>query len=85
MVQFKPFLKWAGGKTRVVEELANIIESKPLNCDWTIGTGERYFEPFLGSGAMFFGLKSKGIIKTKKKSKRTDEREKRKENVLCQA
>ena len=72
MVQFKPFLKWAGGKTRVVEELANIIESKPLNCDWTIGTGERYFEPFLGSGAMFFGLKSKGIIKTKKKSKLSD-------------
>ena len=58
MVQFKSFLKWAGGKTRVVEELVNLIKSKPLNCDWTIGTGERYYEPFLGSGAMFFGLKA---------------------------
>lgn len=72
MVQSKPFLKWAGGKTRVVDELVNLIESKPLNCDWTVGEGERYYEPFLGSGAMFFGLKCKGIINTKKKSMLSD-------------
>jgi len=72
MVHSKPFLKWAGGKNRVVDELTKIIKLRPLDCDWTIETGQRYHEPFLGSGAMFFGLKSKGLIKTKMKSQLSD-------------
>jgi DNA adenine methylase len=41
-----PFIKWAGGKRRLVHMLAKFC---PENM-------ERYFEPFLGSGALFFHL-----------------------------
>lgn len=42
----RPFLKWAGGKGRLVQELSQFI---PKNY-------ERYIEPFLGGGALFFSL-----------------------------
>lgn len=42
-----PLLKWAGGKRRLLSHLL------PL----TPGTFDRYFEPFLGGGAMFFRLR----------------------------
>ncbi len=48
------FLKWAGGKKRLVFTLDKLT---PENI-------ERYFEPFLGSGAFFFYL-----VQTKKKFK----------------
>ncbi len=48
------FLKWAGGKRRLVAILDKLT---PDNID-------RYFEPFLGSGAFFFHL-----IQTRKKFK----------------
>jgi len=41
-----PFLKWAGGKRRLVTSLDKLT---PTSVD-------RYFEPFLGSGAFFFHL-----------------------------
>ncbi len=41
-----PFVKWAGGKSQLVPELDLMIPSK----------FNRYFEPFLGGGAMFFHL-----------------------------
>lgn len=41
-----PFVKWAGGKTQLLVELDKVIPSE----------FERYFEPFLGGGAMFFHL-----------------------------
>jgi DNA adenine methylase len=44
----KPFLKWAGGKRRLVSKLVALIG--PLH------EGSTYFEPFLGSGAVFFAL-----------------------------
>jgi DNA adenine methylase len=44
-----PFLKWAGGKTQLLSVLNRHIPS----------TFNRYFEPFLGGGAMFFYLSSK--------------------------
>jgi len=68
----KPFLKWAGGKHRVVEELTNIIQERPLSVDWNVCSGFRYHEPFLGSGSMFFGLRSNGLIQTRKKSHLND-------------
>ncbi len=43
-----PFVKWAGGKTQLLKELNTMIPSK----------FNRYFEPFLGGGAMFFHLVS---------------------------
>lgn len=43
----KPFLKWAGGKSKLLPQL---VELRPQ-------TYNTYFEPFLGSGALFFRLK----------------------------
>jgi DNA adenine methylase len=55
----KPFLKWAGGKTQLLDEFdkrlpSEIKDSKAI---------ERYVEPFIGGGAMFFFLKRKYDIK----------------------
>ncbi len=43
----RPFLKWAGGKTRVVPHLRRALD--PLDA-------ERLVEPFVGSGAVFLNL-----------------------------
>ena len=45
----KPFVKWAGGKRQLLPVIANHVPSK----------FDRYFEPFLGGGAVFFSLVSK--------------------------
>ncbi|MGL6343392.1 MAG: DNA adenine methylase [Waterburya sp.] len=45
----RPFLKWAGGKSKLLPEI-----SKRLPPDY-----EQYFEPFLGGGAVFFFLNPK--------------------------
>ena len=45
----KPFLRWAGGKSRLLGALLPFAPSKFRN----------YHEPFLGSGAMFFALRSR--------------------------
>jgi DNA adenine methylase len=42
----KPFVKWAGGKRQILPVIARHIPNK----------FERYFEPFLGGGAVFFSL-----------------------------
>ena len=47
-----PLLKWAGGKRQLLPVLA---EYYPRRFD-------RYFEPFFGSGAVFFDLLSKGAL-----------------------
>ena len=45
----KPFLRWAGGKRWLAEILKPIVSKR-------ISENNVYFEPFLGSGAMFFSL-----------------------------
>ena len=45
-VPARPFLKWAGGKTQILDKLLAILPDK-------IGT---YHEPFVGGGAVFFAL-----------------------------
>jgi DNA adenine methylase len=45
-VEARPFLKWVGGKTQLLEELG-----RRLPAQW-----ECYHEPFLGGGALFFAL-----------------------------
>jgi DNA adenine methylase len=48
-VSARPFLKWAGGKTQLLPKLLSRV---PSNYN-------RYFEPFLGGGALFFTLQPK--------------------------
>lgn len=48
-----PFIKWAGGKSRLISQIKNFIPKEFNN----------YFEPFLGSGALFFYLVSSFKIK----------------------
>ena len=42
----KPFLKWAGGKRRLLPSLLPLVTRSILT----------YYEPFLGGGAMFFAI-----------------------------
>lgn len=46
----KPFLKWPGGKRWIAKELAHVIAAR---------LSYRYYEPFLGGGAVFFALHPK--------------------------
>jgi len=45
-IKAKPFVKWVGGKRSI---LTTLREKLPEDCD-------RYYEPFLGGGALFFSL-----------------------------
>jgi len=47
-----PLLKWVGGKSRLLQP---VIEKFPLEFD-------RYIEPFLGGGAIFFALGKQGSL-----------------------
>jgi DNA adenine methylase len=49
-IQAKPFLKWAGGKGQLLEQFQFRFPQE-LNGKGII---KRYYEPFLGSGAVFF-------------------------------
>ncbi|MCK4325233.1 DNA adenine methylase [bacterium] len=57
--QARPFLKWAGGKTQLIDELIKRFP-EAIKEKQTIDT---YIEPFIGGGALFFYLKGKYIIK----------------------
>ena len=52
----KPFLKWVGGKTQILEEVINLFPSEINN----------YYEPFVGGGSVLIGMLSKGIPVTGK-------------------
>ncbi|MFH1440522.1 MAG: DNA adenine methylase [Candidatus Omnitrophota bacterium] len=49
-IQARPFLKWAGGKGQLLEQF-QLRFPQELNGKGII---KRYYEPFLGSGAVFF-------------------------------
>jgi len=49
----KPILKWAGGKARLAPQIADAFGAP---CEGT------YYEPFLGSAAVFLHLKEQGLV-----------------------
>lgn len=46
----KPFLKWAGGKTQLINDIAEALPEKITKSNFT------YIEPFVGSGAVLFWM-----------------------------
>ena len=47
----RPFLKWAGGKGQLLEQLRSHLPHELIS-----GSLSRYVEPFIGSGALFFNV-----------------------------
>lgn len=52
MLKGKPFVKWAGGKRSIID---NLIKLVPENFD-------TYYEPFVGGGALLFELSPKKAV-----------------------
>ncbi|MEH2296786.1 DNA adenine methylase [Nostoc sp.] len=50
----RPFLKWAGGKSRLIQQYIPYFPKSYIN----------YYEPFLGGGAVFFYLQPSAAILT---------------------
>lgn len=50
--QAKPFLKWAGGKGQLISQIREYLPKEIL----ITGKIDKYFEPFVGGGAVFFWL-----------------------------
>jgi len=54
--QYQPFIKWVGGKRGLLGQILPLFPQEFNN----------YYEPFVGGGAVFFELFSKGMLKNKK-------------------
>jgi DNA adenine methylase len=48
-VKAKPFLKWAGGKSQLIDQISKFLPS-----ELKTGLIRKYAEPFVGGGALFF-------------------------------
>ncbi len=46
----KPFLKWAGGKTQLINDIEKVLPTDIIRASFT------YIEPFVGSGAVLFWM-----------------------------
>jgi len=53
-VKIRPFLRWAGGKQRIVNFLLPFVPNKNIF--------KNYYEPFLGGGALFFTIQPKNAL-----------------------
>jgi DNA adenine methylase len=51
----QPFLKWAGGKGQLLDQYEPYFPQTPMRA---------YYEPFVGSGAVFFRLRERGLFET---------------------
>jgi DNA adenine methylase len=50
----RPFIKWAGGKRQLLQELLPHVPK--------LDSSSRYFEPFIGGGALFFHLQPQKAV-----------------------
>ena len=57
--QVKPFLKWAGGKGQLINQIKEFLPPEFVKTKRI----EKYFEPFVGGGAVFFWLSQHYQIK----------------------
>ena len=55
-IALRPFLKWAGGKRQLLPHLRQFYPRE----------FRKYFEPFLGSGAVFFDLVNQGLLQKRR-------------------
>jgi DNA adenine methylase len=53
---YRPFVKWVGGKRGLLEQIIPLFPKR----------FENYHEPFVGGGAVFFALYSRGMLANKK-------------------
>ena len=51
----RPFLKWAGGKRQLLPQIRRFYPE----------TFKNYVEPFVGSGAVFFDLYNRGLLRSR--------------------
>jgi DNA adenine methylase len=51
MIKARPFIKWVGGKSQLLEQFENYYPQELRK-----GLIDSYVEPFLGGGALFFQL-----------------------------
>ncbi len=51
-IQAKPFVKWVGGKRSLLPELLRRVPTE----------FNKYYEPFVGGGALFFALKNDAAL-----------------------
>ena len=52
MIKGKPFVKWAGGKRQIIDKLKKYVPEE----------FDRYYEPFVGGGALLFELSPKHAV-----------------------
>ena len=50
MKEAKPFLKWAGGKTQLINDIKKVLPKEFTKYKFN------YIEPFVGSGAVLFWM-----------------------------
>jgi len=58
MKKAKPFIKWVGGKSQLLEQFKEYFPSELKK-----GRLKQYVEPFLGGGAMYFAISEKYKVK----------------------
>jgi DNA adenine methylase len=58
LIKARPFLKWAGGKSQLLEKFQTLYPK-----ELTEGKIKNLYEPFLGSGAVFFDVAQRYDIK----------------------
>ncbi len=54
--KYQPFIKWVGGKRGLLDQIVPLFPKEFNN----------YYEPFIGGGAVFFELFSRGLLHNKK-------------------